>query len=133
MRQRRFVFIALLTMLVYGVYIFFLAPIVRERSAVSNIQLEDIDLTEVRDGTYRGVFDTGGYDYEVEVHVAAHRIKEINVLNNRQGEHAQKAEAVTDRVIEAQSLQVDTVSGATTTSKALLKAIENALRSSFKQ
>jgi uncharacterized protein with FMN-binding domain len=32
-----------------------------------------------------------------------------------------------DRVIQAQSLQVDTLSGATLTSKAWLQAVENAL------
>jgi uncharacterized protein with FMN-binding domain len=32
-----------------------------------------------------------------------------------------------DRVIESQSLQVDTISGATLTCKARLKAVENAL------
>ncbi len=32
-----------------------------------------------------------------------------------------------DRVIESQSLQVDTISGATLSSKAYLQAVENAL------
>jgi uncharacterized protein with FMN-binding domain len=32
-----------------------------------------------------------------------------------------------DRVVQAQSLQVDTISGATLTSKAWLQAVENAL------
>jgi uncharacterized protein with FMN-binding domain len=36
-------------------------------------------------------------------------------------------------VIEAQYLQVDTVSGATTTSKAFLKAIERALEKGVKE
>jgi uncharacterized protein with FMN-binding domain len=36
-------------------------------------------------------------------------------------------EALYDRVIEAQSLQVDTISGATLTSKAYLQCVENAL------
>jgi uncharacterized protein with FMN-binding domain len=37
-----------------------------------------------------------------------------------------------DRVIEAQSLQVDAISGATLTSKAYLKAVENALEQAEK-
>jgi uncharacterized protein with FMN-binding domain len=36
-------------------------------------------------------------------------------------------ETLYDRVIQAQSLQVDTISGATLTSKAYLQAVENAL------
>jgi len=38
----------------------------------------------------------------------------------------EKAEAIIPRVIEAQSLDVDVVSGATGSSKAILKAIEDA-------
>jgi uncharacterized protein with FMN-binding domain len=37
------------------------------------------------------------------------------------------AEVITEKVIETQSLQVDVVSGATYSSKVILKAIENAL------
>ena len=40
-----------------------------------------------------------------------------------------KAEAIIDQVIQNQSLEVDAVSGATTSSKTILKAIENALQS----
>lgn len=36
-------------------------------------------------------------------------------------------ESIISRVVENQSLKVDVVTGATVTSKALLKAIENAL------
>jgi uncharacterized protein with FMN-binding domain len=38
-----------------------------------------------------------------------------------------QAEVLYERVIQAQSLQVDTISSATLTSKAYLKAVENAL------
>ena len=133
MKQKKFMILALLTMLIYAVYIFFLAPIVSERVAVRNIEFEDIDLTLVADGDYLGVFEAGGYPYEVEVSVTGHRIMKINVINNRSGEHAQKAEEVTERIIADQSLQVDAISGATTTSKALIKAVENALRAAVEQ
>jgi uncharacterized protein with FMN-binding domain len=42
-------------------------------------------------------------------------------------EYGKKALPVLERVVAKQSPQVDTVSGATTTSKALLKATEHAL------
>jgi uncharacterized protein with FMN-binding domain len=38
-----------------------------------------------------------------------------------------KAEAIVPAIIEAQNLTVDVVSGATGSSKAILKAVENAL------
>jgi uncharacterized protein with FMN-binding domain len=38
------------------------------------------------------------------------------------------AEIIVDRIIEAQSLKVDLISKATYSSKAILKAVENALQ-----
>ncbi len=42
------------------------------------------------------------------------------------------AEIITDKVIDTQSLQVDAISGATYSSKTILKAIENALKKGIK-
>jgi uncharacterized protein with FMN-binding domain len=83
-----------------------LSPIKRlcngaEVKAVRALPIDHVDLAKVRDGTYQGDFAYGGFDYQVQVTVAGHQIKQKN--------------------------DVDAVSGATTTSKALLKAIERAL------
>ena len=51
-------------------------------------------------------------------------------LIHNKTERGQKAEQVTQEVISSQSLKVDIVSGATNSSKVILKAIENALESS---
>ena len=51
----------------------------------------------------------------------------VVVVKNRATTHAETAEGVAQRVLEQQKNDVDVVSGATTTSKALLRAIENAL------
>ena len=61
--------------------------------------------------------------------VADNRIAQIKVRKNRDTKHAKKAEGVIERVLEAQTPNVDASTGATTTSKALLKAIENGLLS----
>ena len=63
----------------------------------------------------------------MEVLVKNHSIESIKVLQNGTSEYAHKAEGVLQKVLSAQSLKVDVVTGATTTSKALLKATENAL------
>lgn len=119
--------LAVLFILGYGGYIFLFAPILRERSAVRNLEFQDVDLSRIPDGTYAGEFGYGNFAYAVDVTVIGHRITEILVTKNRDGEHARLAEEVADYVLDAQSVQVDAVTGATTTSKALLKAIENAL------
>ena len=88
-----------------------------------------ITLTSVRSGTEitEAATTYGGFTYEVEVQVTGHEIKNITITRNRTTSHAQKAEGVVSRILEQQKNDVDAVSGATTTSKALLKAVENAL------
>jgi len=54
-------------------------------------------------------------------------ISDIILLSNTKSEYGEKAAAIKDRIIEAQSLQVDVISGATISSKSLIKAVEKAL------
>ena len=98
-----------------------------EVKAVRNMPINHVDLPKVKDGGYNGDFTYGGFTYEVGVTVASGRIKDIAVVKNRTTKHAKMAEAVVKSILEQQRNDVDAVSGATTTSKALLKAVENAL------
>ncbi|MBA7580983.1 hypothetical protein ES708_22882 [subsurface metagenome] len=50
----------------------------------------------------------------------------IELVKHRSGQGA-PAEMIASKVVEAQTLEVDVVSGATYSSKVILKAIENAL------
>ena len=86
------------------------------------LAINHVDLSMVHDGTYDGDFT-----YAVRVSVTDHRIASINVVTNRDTTHAKKAEGVVGKVLDQQRNDVDVVSGATTTSKALLKAVENAI------
>ncbi|HCU22551.1 MAG TPA: hypothetical protein DF698_06635 [Candidatus Atribacteria bacterium] len=63
----------------------------------------------------------------MEVAVKNHQITEIKIIKDvvfRSGDISKK---IFDQIIQKQSLQIDTVSNATVTNKAYLKAIENAL------
>lgn len=108
-------------------YLAVMRPAFEEQEKVRKMPINEVDLSRVSDGSYRGDFSYGGFTYEVEVSVKDHKIEGIEILRNRESKHAKKAEGVAEKVLEAQSLKVDAVTGATTTSKALLKAIENAL------
>jgi uncharacterized protein with FMN-binding domain len=99
----------------------------KEMKQVRNMSIKEIDLSTVSAGKYRGDFSYGGFTYEVEVSIKGHRIDNITILKNIDSIYAKEAETVIDRVLYSQSLNVDAVSGATTTSKALLKAVEGAL------
>lgn len=98
-----------------------------EMKRVRAMPINEIDLSSIPDGTYKGDYSYGGFTYEVEVVVRNHMIENINILKNRKTYHALEAEGVIAEVLKTQSLNVDAITGATTTSKALLKAIENAL------
>lgn len=92
-----------------------------------------VNLATVADGTYQGKETTGGFTYVVEVAVAQHKIARINILRNRPAVYPLLAAGVARKVMNAQRVNVDAVTGATTTSKALLLAIEDALRQGVKQ
>lgn len=89
--------------------------------------IADTDLTRLADGVYPGEAKVGSYTYKVAVTLQNHRITGIQIVDNRKSPYARYAEGVAPKVLNAQNANVDTVTGATTTSKALLKAIENAL------
>lgn len=89
-------------------------------------EIPDIHISNLADGTYEGEFDNGIIAAKVAVVVINHRIDAIDLLEHRYG-MGQKAEAVVDEVINAQSLEVDAISGATLSSNTILKAIANAL------
>ncbi len=103
--------------------------IIPERSykEVRQMTIHNVDLSRLEDGVYQGEYEYGNYTYKATVQIKGHRIEEIEVGHGNTGEYAKAAEGVLDRVITEQKLDVDVVSGATTTSKALLKAVENAL------
>jgi uncharacterized protein with FMN-binding domain len=112
--------------LIVGVGIFWLVSGMDEIKAMS---ISDGDLASVRDGTHQGTFSKGRWNYNVSVTVKDHKITAVNLLDDKM-KMADKVNAEQiNRVITKQSAKVDIVTGATVNSKALLKAIENALKS----
>lgn len=96
-----------------------------DHSWVAELEIRDVDLQDYPDGTYTGEFSYNRFTYIVESIVKNHSFQDIIILANRSTERAKMAEEVIDRVLQEQSLKVDTVTGATNTSKALLKALES--------
>jgi len=65
---------------------------------------------------------------ECDVTVSNGRVTDIRLVGSKDpADKNTQHEVLYDRVIQAQSLQVDTISSATLTSKAYLQAVENAL------
>jgi uncharacterized protein with FMN-binding domain len=89
-----------------------------------------VDFGRLNDGTYIGVYEGGMYKWrenEVRVTVSSGKVSSIVVLRHKENRKPEFTDELFRRVIEAQSLQVDAISGATLTSKAYLKGVENAL------
>lgn len=84
------------------------------------------DLTQLADGTYTGRCDNGIVKVQVAVDVRDNAIAAVRIMEHNNG-LGTPAEAITDAVVRRQSVEVDAVSGATLSSKTILKAVENAL------
>ena len=96
------------------------------KKIIADIVIEEPDLTALADGVYNGSFDAILVAADVSVQVEDKKITNITI-NKHKNERGKKAEAITAEVLAAQSLKVDTISGATNSSKVILKAIDNAL------
>lgn len=93
---------------------------------LADITLNDLNLDQVADGTYNGSYSVFPVSVEVTVTVSDHVITEIDITKHDNGQ-GQAGEAIIEDVLEAQSLEVDVISGATYSSKVILLAIQDAL------
>jgi len=84
-------------------------------------------LSALKDGRYEGSYDAKMVKATVAVLVKDGKIAEVAILSHDSSPIGKKGEAVAARVVAAQSLEVEAVAGATGSSRAILKAIENAL------
>ena len=103
----------------------------REHNEARNVPIAAINFSTLRDGTYTGEYEGGMYKWrvnKVKVTVDSGKVTGIELLDSSDpGEKNTDSRQLYDRIIEAQSLQVDVISGATLTSKAYLKGVEIAL------
>ena len=86
-----------------------------------------VDVAKLADGTYSGKYDGGRWSNEVSVKVSNGKIIEISIIKSVAIEDAKITKELINSVIKNQDTAIDVVSGATVTSKAYLKSIENAL------
>jgi len=129
--------VALLAVLCIGASYVFFADMPSRRELM-DLEIGNVDFQNLHDGTYTGVFEgTAGHmrDASVEVTVTGGEVSAIRVLKGAIDEAGTPVEltegltidALFDRMLANRSLQVDGISSATLTSKAHLKALEDAL------
>lgn len=95
------------------------------------LEIEEVDLSTIEDGTYSGEYSALPVSAKVRVTVEGHQIKDIELVEHMNGQGS-GAETIPATVVEKQTLQIDTVSGATYSSKVIVKSIENALLNASK-
>ena len=94
---------------------------------VNSITVSNLNMANITDGIYVGEYSVTPDYVKVEVSVIEHKITSIKIIEHENG-LGSKAEKIVDDVISQQSLGVDAVSGATVSSKCIIKAIESALQ-----
>ncbi len=116
-------------LLFMGSCIFF--KLSKEHEEARNVELKDIDFSTLKNGKYIGNYEGGMYKWrenECKVTIDSGKVVHIELINSSDpgGENTKHSELY-KRVIQKQSLHVDAISGATLTSKAYLKGVEDAL------
>ena len=83
---------------------------------------------DLEDGVYKGTGTGYAGDITVSVQIKDKQIVSIDILSSSDDEaFFSRAKAVIDKIIEGQTLDVDTVSGATFSSRGIISAVKNAL------
>ena len=90
--------------------------------------------TNYKDGTYTGEADGFGGTIQVEVKIEKSKIAEINVISaeKEDGAYLSMAKDIIPQIIDAQSADIDTISGATFSSTGIKNASEQALEKAVK-
>lgn len=117
--------LTVLLLVVMLVYVF-IKNVESNLEALEQVQVQEVNLTQVQDGIYTGQYGEIPVSAEVSVTVKDHTITAIQIVKHVNGQ-GKPAEVITESVIKAQSLQVDAISDATYSSKVILLAISDAL------
>jgi len=91
------------------------------------IDLNQINLSQIEEGKYLGSYETTRWTNTVEVTIIDHKITKIELIDDVMIALEGLSDRLFKQVIDTQSLDVDIETGSTITSKAYLKAIENAI------
>ncbi|MFP4484764.1 MAG: FMN-binding protein [Spirochaetaceae bacterium] len=125
-----------LTAALFGVVLLFVGCMSAENLArhLDSISVVDPDFSALAAGTYDGEYDidlppgawAANHYFRVDLEVAGGTATGIKIHEPKAFSDDDAFAAYNDRILEAQSLQVDAISGATISSKAFVKAVEDA-------
>ncbi len=125
--KKKYTIAALILVLVIVVAIVFL--VINKKKDIkefNEVIISDIDLSNTPDGTYSGEYEFKGLYVKVSTTVKDNKISNVDILEHRV-RYGESGESIVEDVISSQKLNIDLISGATVSSKCILKAIENSL------
>ena len=104
----------------------YISEVMEYQEWIKAATIRDLSISDVADGVYTGEYDVDFIMAKVEVTVEDGRIRDLKLLEHR-NERGGPAEVIVDRILDEQRVDVDTVTGATNSSKVIKKAVENAV------
>lgn len=103
----------------------YLPGFIRYKNSIKTLQPKAVSFANFENGTYSGTYDMDYVKVNLEFKVKDGLLTDLVILEHENGKGA-PAEALVDEILETQNTDIDVVSGATASSKAILLAIENA-------
>lgn len=97
------------------------------RKSLASLENAAINMNNIADGVYSGHSELGPVSVDVEVHVTDHKLTKIDLVRHACG-LGRPAEAITEKMVEQNTFDVDAVSGATVSSEVIKNAVNQALR-----
>ncbi len=123
LRRKVGIILLLLILILAGGY-FYLDHLGKE---AGKMEVEDIDFSAIEDGAYYGNYTIGPVRVETNTVIKDGKIVEIQLIDHMNG-LGEKGEQVIPSIVESQSLKVDTITGATGSSMAIIKSVEESLQ-----
>jgi len=120
-KSKQYVLISMV--IFFAVYV--LLPIF---SSNSNVKISE-SIGVVKNGTYIGEGIGFGGEIKVEIYICENEINRINIENHNEtsGYYEEVFKDISREIVEEQSISVDSVSGATASSRGMMNAVKDAL------
>jgi uncharacterized protein with FMN-binding domain len=119
-KKKVFLSFIFIVVVLFIIILFSINNMQKSLSKLDKLTIENINLSNAKDGTYNGSYGVFPVSAEVNVTIKNNKIVNIELLKHNNGK-GESAEILTEKVVENQSLEVDIVSGATYSSKVILK------------
>lgn len=96
------------------------------KTVLTEEEIPAVALADCKDGTFTATGDGMNGSFDVSVTISGHKITEVKVGENREtaGVGTLAIDTLPGKIVQAQSADVDVVSTATITSKAIIKAVK---------